>query len=86
MLFLDNAAPDSCCSERPLHIPTYLRLVSTAATVREKRADRPTDRPTDYSSQGYSIYGQTGAMALKIAPLIIFERQRPFYGRQVPAR
>ena len=36
MLFLDNPAPDSCCAERPLHIPTYPRLVSTAATVREK--------------------------------------------------
>ena len=22
MLLLDNAAPDSCCAERPLHIPT----------------------------------------------------------------
>ena len=57
MLFLDNAAPDSCCAERPLHIPTYPRLVSTAATVREKtcgetksqtkQINRPTDRPTD---------------------------------------
>ena len=57
MLFLDNAAPDSCCAERPLHIPTYPRLVSTAAMVREKtweqihtHTDRPTDRPTDYNN------------------------------------
>ena len=57
MLFLDNAAPDSCCAEHPLHIPTYPRLVSTAATVREKtwkeretQTDRPTDRPTDYNN------------------------------------
>ena len=47
MLFLDNAAPDSCCAERPLHIPTYPRLVSTAATVLEKtweQRHKPTDR------------------------------------------
>ena len=57
MLFLDNAAPDSCCAERPLHIPTYPRLVSTAATVREKtweqtdtQRDRHTERPTDYNN------------------------------------
>ena len=57
MLFLDNPAPDSCCAERPLHIPTYPRLVSTAATVREKtceqihrQTDRPTDKPTDYNN------------------------------------
>ena len=61
MLFLDNAAPDSCCAERPLHILTFPRLVSTAATVREKmweqihththrQTDRPTDRPTDYNN------------------------------------
>ena len=61
MLFLDNAALDSCCAERPLHIPTYPRLVSTAATVREKTCgetekqinrmiNRPTDRPTDYNN------------------------------------
>ena len=36
VLFLDNAAPQSCCAEPPLHIPTYPRLTSTAATVREK--------------------------------------------------
>ena len=29
---------------------------------------------------------QTGAMALKIAPMNVFERQRPFYGRHVPAK
>ena len=49
MLFLDNAAPDSCCAERPLHIPTYPRLVSTAATVREKtwvQTEKPRARPT----------------------------------------
>ena len=34
MLFLDNAAPDSCCAERPLHIPTYPRLAFTAARVK----------------------------------------------------
>ena len=28
----------------------------------------------------------TGAMALKIAPMNVFERQRPFYGRQVPVK
>ena len=28
---------------------------------------------------------QTGAMALKIAPMNVFERQRSFYGRHVPA-
>ena len=53
MLFLDNAAPDSCCAERPLHIPTYPRLVSTAATVREKTWEQihtQTDRPTDYNN------------------------------------
>ena len=55
MLFLDNAAPDSCCAERPLHIPTYPRLVSTAATVREKTWEQihthtHTDRPTDYNN------------------------------------
>ena len=47
MLFLDNAAPDSCCAERPLHIPTCPRLVSTAATVLEKtweQRHKPTDR------------------------------------------
>ena len=47
MLFLDNAAPNSCCAERPLHIPTYPRLVSIAATVREKtweQRHKPTDR------------------------------------------
>ena len=27
-LFFDNAAPDSCCAKRPLHVPTYPRLVS----------------------------------------------------------
>ena len=50
MLFLDNAAQDSCCAERPLHIPTYPRLVSTAATVREKtweQTDTQTAVPTD---------------------------------------
>ena len=36
MLFLDNAAPDSCCAERLLHIPKNPCLVSTVATVREK--------------------------------------------------
>ena len=53
MLFLDNAAPDSCCAERPLHVPTHPRLVSTAATVREKtweQTDTQTDRPTDYNN------------------------------------
>ena len=53
MLFLDNAAPDSCCAERPLHIPTYPRLVSTAATVREKTWEQihtHTHRPTDYNN------------------------------------
>ena len=59
MLFLDNAALDSCCAERPLHIPTYPRLASTAATVREKTCGetekqrnrlRPTDGLTDYNN------------------------------------
>ena len=53
MLFLDNAAPDSCCAKRPLHIPTYPRLVSTAATVREKtweQTEKSTNRPTDYAA------------------------------------
>ena len=48
-LFFDYDVPDSCCAERPLHIPTYPRLVSTAATVREKtcgQTDKPTNRPT----------------------------------------
>ena len=60
MLFLDNPAPDSCCAERPLHLPTYPYLVFTAATVRGKTCgetksqtnrltDRPTD-PTDYNN------------------------------------
>ena len=51
MLFLDNAAPDSCCAERPLHIPTYPRLVSTAATVREKTWEQiHTQTETDYNN------------------------------------
>ena len=53
MLFLDNAAPDSCCAERPLHIPTYPRLASTAATVREKTCGETKsqiERPTDYNN------------------------------------
>ena len=55
MLFLDNAAPDSCCAERPLHIPKHPRLVSTAATVREKTCGettnpQTTNRPTDQST------------------------------------
>ena len=59
MLFLDDAASDSYCAERLLHIPTYLRLESTAATVREKtcgQVHKPTylltetDRPTDYNN------------------------------------
>ena len=52
MLFLDNAAPDSCCAERPLHIPTSPRLVSRAATRKRgnRDTDRPTDRPTDYNN------------------------------------
>ena len=45
MLFLDNTAPDSCCAEHPLHIPTCPRLVSTAAKVREKTC-RQTYKPT----------------------------------------
>ena len=54
IMFFDNAAPDSCCAEHPLHIPTYPRSVSTAATVREKTCGQTvrqthtlTDRPTD---------------------------------------
>ena len=57
MLFLDNAALDSCCAEPPLHIPTYPHLASTAATVREKTCgetnkppEKQTDRPTDYNN------------------------------------
>ena len=53
MLFLDNAAPDSCCAERPLHIPTYPHLVSTAAMVREKtwvQTHKPSDKPTNYNN------------------------------------
>ena len=57
MLFLDNPAPDSCCAKRPLHIPIYPRLVSTAATVREKtceqihtQTDRQINLPTDYNN------------------------------------
>ena len=57
MLFLDNAALDSCCAERPLHIPTYPRLASTAATVSEKTCgetdlptEKKTDQPTDYNN------------------------------------
>ena len=49
MMFLDNAAPDSCCAEHPLHVPTHPRLVFTAATVREKtweQTNTQTDRPT----------------------------------------
>ena len=46
MLFLDNAAPDSCCAKRQLHIPTYPRLASTAATVREKTCGE-THKPND---------------------------------------
>ena len=49
MLFLDNATLYSCCAKRPLHIPTYPHLVSTAATVREKtcgETHKPNDRPT----------------------------------------
>ena len=39
------------------------------------------------SQYGASLLGcQTGAMALKIAPMNVFERQRPFYGHQVPAK
>ena len=53
MLFLDNAAPDSCCAERPLHIPTYPRLVSTAATVREKTWEQTVVTPTVKSREFY---------------------------------
>ena len=65
MLFLDNAALDSCCAECPLHIPTYPRLVSTAATVREKTweqrhrdTDRPTDRPTDHNNPSLRMHAR----------------------------
>ena len=47
-LFFDYDVPDSCCAERLLHIPTYPRLVSTAAMVGEKmygQIDKPTNRP-----------------------------------------
>ena len=67
MLFLDNAAPDSCYAERPLHIPTYPRLVFTAATVREKTkrdTDRPTDKPTDYNNPSLRMRAR-GLITLK---------------------
>ena len=64
MLFLDNAAPDSCCAERPLHIPTYPRLVSTAATVREC-GNRDTDRPTRLPSLRMCARGLINNLMLK---------------------
>ena len=78
MLFLDNAAPDSCCAERPLHIPTYPRLVSTAATVPEKTwekteritnrpTDRQTDRPTDYNNPSLRMRARGLQSTVKLA-------------------
>ena len=40
----------------------------------------------NYDYENISQECQTGAMALKIAPINVFERQRPFYGRHVPAK
>ena len=83
MLFLDNAAPDSCCAERPLHIPTYPRLVSTAATVREKtweqihrQTGRPADKPTDYNNPSLRMRARVN---YSLAYFIIVSQASPIF-------
>ena len=60
MLLLDNAAPDSCSAECQLHIPTYPRLVSTAAMHGSRetcgQTNRPTNRPTDRLQQPFTAH------------------------------
>ena len=78
MLFL-NAAPDSCCAERPLHIPTYPRLVSTTATVREKTCGhtKPTNRPTDYNNPSLCMHVRARVNKTKRKCLALWgERER----------
>ena len=45
MLFLDNAAPDSCCAERPLHIPTF-GIYSSHSFRENVGTETQTDRST----------------------------------------
>ena len=50
MLFLDNAAPDSCCAVAHTHISTfgiYSSHNSRDNVGTETQTDRPTDRPTE---------------------------------------
>ena len=49
-MFFDYDIPDSCCAERPLHIPTFGIYSSHGS-----RADRPTDKLTDYNNPSLLI-------------------------------
>ena len=88
MLFLDNAAPDSCCAERPLHISTYPRLVSTAATVREKtweQRHRPTDRPTTRPTDRPTDYNNP-SLRMRARGLITSLASQPYFSAYAHAR